>query len=213
MAAGIISRDDARAQGLKHYFTGESCRNGHVAERLVSNKLCRECRSAVWQAFRERHPERVAANSDKQNKRCVSEGYFRSYYRQNDEKRKAQASDWYSANKERALSACKRWAERNPEKRLEMGRMNARRRRAKLAASGGSHTYADLERIFKQQRGKCAMCKCGLSVENRQVDHIIAISRGGNNTAANLQYLCRPCNRAKHAKDPIQFAQERGLLL
>lgn len=39
----LISRAEAKAQGLKRYFTGEPCANGHVAERFVNNYGCREC--------------------------------------------------------------------------------------------------------------------------------------------------------------------------
>ena len=39
----VISRADARAAGLKRYFTGEPCRNGHVAERMVVSYLCIAC--------------------------------------------------------------------------------------------------------------------------------------------------------------------------
>lgn len=42
----IVSRDDAKAAGLKRYFTGEPCRNGHVAERLVSAGKCVDCDKA-----------------------------------------------------------------------------------------------------------------------------------------------------------------------
>lgn len=213
MATQIISREDARAQGLKRYFTGTPCRNGHVAERLISNKLCCECRSAVWQAFRERHPERVAANSGKQNKRLADEGYFRAYYRLNDDKRKAEANDWYYANRERALEVCKAWAQANPDRVRAYGRISRRKRVAKLKSVGGEHTQDDLDRIYKQQRGKCAACKCSLAKVRKEVDHIVPLALGGHNNASNLQYLCRPCNRAKSAKDPIDFAQERGLLL
>lgn len=105
------------------------------------------------------------------------------------------------------------WAERNPDKRRALGRMSRRKRRARLDSVGGTHTYADLERIYMQQRGKCAVCKCSLANTRKEVDHIIPLALGGHNNASNLQYLCRPCNRAKAAKHPVQFAQERGLLL
>jgi 5-methylcytosine-specific restriction endonuclease McrA len=213
MATPIISREEARAQGLKRFFTGDPCRNGHVAERLVSNGFCRECYSATWQRYRERHPAKVAANSAKQNKRLVEEGYFKSYYRQNDEKRKEQASEWYDANREHALSKCREWVDSNRDRVREIGRRGRRHRRARLAQVGGTHTQADLDRIYLRQGGKCAACKCSLHNANPEVDHIIPISRGGHNGPANLQYLCRPCNRAKSAKDPLEFAQERGLLL
>lgn len=42
----IISRDEARALGLKFYFTGEPCDNrGHVAERYVSTAHCVICKT------------------------------------------------------------------------------------------------------------------------------------------------------------------------
>lgn len=39
----IISRKDAKTAGLKKYFTGKSCKNGHIASRYVCNSECIEC--------------------------------------------------------------------------------------------------------------------------------------------------------------------------
>lgn len=39
----IITRKEAKEKGLKRYFTGKACKNGHIAERLVCNKTCVEC--------------------------------------------------------------------------------------------------------------------------------------------------------------------------
>lgn len=40
----IISRADAEAAGLKHFFTGVPCKRGHVCERYVSGTAgCIEC--------------------------------------------------------------------------------------------------------------------------------------------------------------------------
>lgn len=38
----IISRSQAKAAGLKYYFTGKPCKNGHIAERYVAGRcvLC-----------------------------------------------------------------------------------------------------------------------------------------------------------------------------
>lgn len=39
----IITRAEAKAAGLKRYFTGFPCKYGHVAERATVNGLCHEC--------------------------------------------------------------------------------------------------------------------------------------------------------------------------
>ena len=40
----IISRKEAKAKGLKRFFTGKPCPSkGHISERLVSNRGCCEC--------------------------------------------------------------------------------------------------------------------------------------------------------------------------
>jgi|GEM_PF-3282481 len=39
----IISKHKASEQGLPRYFTGEKCRNGHIAERVVKKNACVEC--------------------------------------------------------------------------------------------------------------------------------------------------------------------------
>jgi hypothetical protein len=38
----IISRKEAKAQGLKRYFTGKPCKHGHIAERHMEGK-CAKC--------------------------------------------------------------------------------------------------------------------------------------------------------------------------
>jgi hypothetical protein len=40
----IITRAEAKAQGLKTYFTGKPCRHGHVAQRTVAAHRCLACR-------------------------------------------------------------------------------------------------------------------------------------------------------------------------
>ncbi|MCX6039480.1 MAG: HNH endonuclease [Chloroflexi bacterium] len=44
--------------------------------------------------------------------------------------------------------------------------------------------------------------KCG-SQENLGFDHIIPISKGGKNTARNIQLFCEKCNRSKKLKFSI----------
>tara|TARA_Y100000588_G_scaffold375503_1_gene451933 strand:- start:113 stop:766 length:654 start_codon:yes stop_codon:yes gene_type:complete len=48
--------------------------------------------------------------------------------------------------------------------------------------------------VWRRDQGKCSYCG---SNENLEYDHIIPHSRGGGNTARNLQLLCESCNRSK----------------
>lgn len=43
----VISRAEAKQAGLKRYFTGTRCLYGHVAERMVRNADCVECRKEL----------------------------------------------------------------------------------------------------------------------------------------------------------------------
>lgn len=50
--------------------------------------------------------------------------------------------------------------------------------------------------VWRRDGGKCA--RCG-SRENLEYDHIVPISKGGSNTARNIELLCEKCNRSKGA--------------
>jgi hypothetical protein len=48
--------------------------------------------------------------------------------------------------------------------------------------------------VWRRDQGKCVSCG---SREKLEYDHIVPVSRGGSNTARNVELLCQDCNRAK----------------
>lgn len=105
---------------------------------------------------------------------------------------------------------------RNAHKHVEVTRKRRAakqaRRRARERNSTGSFTAAQIDGLFKLQRGLCAICwiKLGKSFHR---DHIDPLARGGGNDILNIQLLCPPCNTRKNAADPIEHMQRMGLLL
>lgn len=229
MADAIISRKDARAQGRKRYFTGEPCKLGHIAERLVSNLTCMACqrikarlqypnrdkeaeheRLRQWKAD---NREKVNASSRAANARPETKARKAAWYQANCERIRAKARSEPGKYRESNIASAAAWKAANPERYAEHMRIAARVRRARKHKSNGTHTAADLAEILAAQGGRCAYCRADLKRTKKHVDHIVPLARGGSNGRANLQYLCQPCNQAKNWKDPIDFAQSVGLLL
>jgi hypothetical protein len=66
--------------------------------------------------------------------------------------------------------------------------------------------------LYVLQKGKFVNCLKPLK-NKYHIDHIQPVAKGGTNHHWNLQLLCPSCNCKKHAKDPIDWAQENGRLL
>lgn len=53
------------------------------------------------------------------------------------------------------------------------------------------------ENLLAKQKGKCAICGCGISMSNIHVDHIIPWDYVGDQLENNYQGLCADCNLSK----------------
>lgn len=82
MANKIVSRASAIADGSKNYFTGKPCKHGHISERIVSNKNCREC-------YRLRDMVRYSKRKNTDKLKDRSKRNYLRYVAKNPEKAKA----------------------------------------------------------------------------------------------------------------------------
>ena len=76
----FISRKQAKAQGLRHYFTGKPCKNGHVEIRQVSSESCMEC---IRQRSLKKQREYLATEEGREKARnrmrlVNASGYYRT---------------------------------------------------------------------------------------------------------------------------------------
>lgn len=93
------------------------------------------------------------------------------------------------------------WRKRNPDKR----RARDHNRRALEMGAVGTYTSEDVALLMKSQRGLCWWCGCKITGNKYEIDHRIALVKGGSNNPNNLCISCRHCNRSKGSKMPYEW--------
>ena len=140
------SREQAAALGLKHYFTGEPCRHGHIVERSVRSGVCLECgraRSAKWNVA-----NRELVNERRRNSRAADPEEVR-------EKNREAARKRYAENKDEIKRTRAAWRAANPQYWRERYAKNKDRIRSQQAA----WYVKNKDRILSQQAAKRAARK------------------------------------------------------
>lgn len=209
--------------------------------RSVSGE-CLTCSRARSRAWRQKNPERRKQYMKQwrvANKRLMKETYA-VWYAKNREAKRAYYKDWYQNNRGTNLAMQKAWRDESPERmtmiyRLQYAKHRARillktkrfrlnfperrrayeaARRARKAGSGGAYTAMDVVLLLTRQRNRCANHTCRVNLrKGYHLDHILPLSKRGDNGPRNIQLLCPPCNMTKGAKDPLDWARINGLLI
>jgi 5-methylcytosine-specific restriction endonuclease McrA len=76
------------------------------------------------------------------------------------------------------------------------------RRKAWIIANGGSHTQEEVKALLEAQNHQCAYCKRHVPLTE---DHIIPVSKGGNDYISNICMACDRCNYQKRDRTPEQW--------
>lgn len=84
----------------------------------------------------------------------------------------------------------------------ESGRSVWSHRKRREAIARGNNAAAHLRRVLKRAgRGPCAHCGLSFPASAIDVDHVVPLSRGGEDVDGNVQLLCRVCHKAKTRVD------------
>lgn len=159
---------------------------------------CRKCRREYARAWYQKNREKEVARSAKWNK-------------ENWEKVKATRRLHWSKNAEECREKIRNYRAKNKELFSFLDREKHAKRRASIKITEKPLTRSEFAKIKKASRGICFYCKG--KFKKLTVDHIKPLSRGGTHSADNIVMACTHCNSAKHARDPITFAQSKGLLI
>ena len=168
MAIEIIRREEARAKGLKRFFTGVPCkRSGHIAESYVSTAWCVECHRIDFKKWYDAHPDHFA-NKARRQRDADPEGYKARY---------------------------DRWVAENYDRKLTQNRNYRGRRAGAIGEHTPEESAALLE--LQRWICANPYCQVDLRSVEKALDHIVALVHGGSNGIENLQWLCDPCNKRK----------------
>lgn len=97
----IITRKEAREKGLSRYYTGKPCKHGHVAERVTSQAVCLECKTATDRLYYKDNRHKVlSVNSEyaKKNKDAIA-AYHKAYVKENADNLKEYRQARYKAKR------------------------------------------------------------------------------------------------------------------
>ena len=72
------------------------------------------------------------------------------------------------------------------------------RSRIRSVKRAGRVTHEEWQKIVARFGGRCAYCRREAPLE---MDHVVALSKGGRHEAANVVPACRPCNAGKGDRD------------
>lgn len=216
----IISRKEARRLGLTHYFTGISCKHGHLEPRPTKCGQCLGCVRKRGAEYRNKYPERSLelGRARDQKRRGTTGGkrlrsaQRRGLYAKNSAQTRAELREKQHLNYVKHIEKRRAYNKRYYQNNKDRMRVRGRNYDAKKRGNGGRHTAKDISEIMEAQHGKCAYCR-KIVGKKYHVDHIRSVAKGGTNDRRNLQILCPSCNLHKRTSDPIDFARTLGMLL
>ncbi len=158
-----------------------------------------ERQRAFVRAHRDRDPEKHRAQARDRYQRDVGRNRARKrrWREENREKAEAIRARWDAIpeNREKARTSTRNWQKRNPE----YARLAAHRRRVAIRAADDGFTRQRWRDLVASYDGRCAYCFAPSAT--LEIDHVVAITRGGRHSADNIAPACRSCNGSKHNKD------------
>lgn len=176
------NRKEAKALGLKTYFTGKPCKRGGIADRRLNGDcLCEKC---------------VTFIKDLKAAHAVNNRHKQVEWRlANPEKMKVYKDAWVVKNKEAQANRIKQWKKDNPEKVLADFH---KRRASKIKAT--PCWYGEFDGFVMHEALRLARLRQSITGVKWHVDHMIPLQSkeaSGFHCASNIQVIPEWMNVSK----------------
>lgn len=164
---------------------------------------CKACMREAGRQYQRRHAERRRAKDRARywaNPERAKEEAKR-YYEANAEARRVYAAQYRATNPEKAKASQRKYRESHPEQHIAQEHLRrARRTGVQIVETVMPNV------VFERDGGICGICREVVFEQDRTIDHIIPISKGGEHSYANTQLAHRRCNEVKHTTLPEHLA-------
>ncbi len=191
----VISWSQARALGLKRYFTGKPCKHGHVAERQVSSLTCLGCLAPKRKAWNCANPEKMAQYKRRHAETAAGREVNRKASARVRAANPGKATEWARANPGKARASKAGWKARNPDAvARDAADRNLRRVQATPPWADRLAIRAIYEKAAEVERATGAL---------HEVDHAIPLRHPrvcGLHIPRNLRVITAAENSAKNNK-------------
>ncbi len=208
----IVSRTKALSKRLVRFYTGKSCKNGHLSERYSASGRCVECYKARQKRYKQstngkivhrRGCERYSKTTKgKALKRKKDKKYkqsakgrvsSRKYWKSNKGKAARRRANKKYQQTDKRKAVLKRYTQTDKGKSTSRRSAHARRARI-LNVKCVPFTYSETLQKFDLFENACAYCG---STSNLTEDHFMPISKGGPHRIENIIPACKSCNSSK----------------
>ena len=184
----------------------ETCAGEQVKKRILSEEQKQKARERAKAWYYANKEKSLQKNREWRTEHAEKHREnARDYYNANKESCIETRKVYYANNKEKMDAWHKQYEANNKEKRRawrvanrELKRLLENNRRLKIV---GVLSKGIVKNLMEKQNGLCNGCQIDLTANKYHMDHIVAISKGGQNIDSNMQLLCVSCNTSKGAKD------------
>ena len=179
------NKKEAKALGLKTYFTGKPCKRGGIADRRLNGDcLCEQC-LAFTKELKAKHS---LENRHKRTEWALA----------NPEKIKAYRDVWAQKNKDVQAERIKKWKHNNPEKVLADFH---KRRASKIKAT--PCWYGEFDAFVMHEALRLARLRQSITGVKWHIDHMVPLQSkeaSGFHCASNIQVIPEWMNVSKASK-------------
>lgn len=175
---------------------------GHIREETLESLLERESEVNLCRARAEFSVRLAAVKHAAELKQVETDEFFRDERIATIRRRMRECDDhqfdtivWYKKQMEKVRTARKRLEERALNKRQPKAAVERRR------ICNTEATAAEIIERIALYGGRCAYC----GGPYQELDHFVAISKGGSGKPENIVPACTPCNRRKRALTPSEW--------